>query len=195
MGETVEFRVDRVGLLLEQLDSTIEFSRERLATTTDDEFLWEPSPGAWSIRPRAQARTSAAYGAGEWVLDLERPEPDPSPLPTIAWRIGHLHSGIAGRFEWTFGARAADPETLVDFAPSAQAALEGLWAALDRWRTAIDATPDHELERVGFGQYPHGLDPDVPFLAIVWWVNREVIHHLAEAALLRDLWRHRHQPA
>jgi hypothetical protein len=28
----------------------------------------------------------------------------------------------------------------------------------------------------------------LPFIAIVWWTNRELIHHLAEIALLRDLW-------
>jgi hypothetical protein len=28
----------------------------------------------------------------------------------------------------------------------------------------------------------------LPFIAIVWWTNREFIHHSAEIALLRDLW-------
>jgi hypothetical protein len=29
----------------------------------------------------------------------------------------------------------------------------------------------------------------VPFIEIVWWVNQEVLHHGAEIALLRDLFR------
>ena len=48
-----------------------------------------------------------------------------------------------------------------------------------------------QLDKPGFGQYPYGLDPELPFIGIVWWTNRELIHHLAECALLRDLWRAR----
>ena len=48
---------------------------------------------------------------------------------------------------------------------------------------------DEQLDTPGFGQYPWGLDPEIPFAGIVWWTNRELIHHLAECALLRDLWR------
>ena len=187
----MQVRTDRVGLLVDQLESTVEYSKDRLADTTDEEFLWEPAPGAWSVRPRDAATTNAAYGPGPWVLDMERPEPEPAPVTSMAWRIAHLHSGVAGRFEWTFGARQADPLSLVEFSPSAATALGSLWSAVDEWRAAIDSTPDADLDRVGFGQYPHGLDPELPFIAIAWWTNRELIHHLAEAALLRDLWRHR----
>jgi hypothetical protein len=33
-----------------------------------------------------------------------------------------------------------------------------------------------------------GLDPQIPFIGIIRWTNRELIHHLAEVALLRDLY-------
>jgi hypothetical protein len=42
---------------------------------------------------------------------------------------------------------------------------------------------------VGFGQFPSGLDPRLPFIAVLWWMNKELIHHSAEIALLRDLYR------
>ncbi len=32
------------------------------------------------------------------------------------------------------------------------------------------------------------MDRDLPLIAIVRWMNRETIHHLAEVALLRDLY-------
>jgi hypothetical protein len=53
----------------------------------------EPAPGAWSIRRRGQAPTSKAFGPGEWVLDDDAGDLDPAPVTTIAWRLGHLHSG------------------------------------------------------------------------------------------------------
>jgi len=37
--------------------------------------------------------------------------------------------------------------------------------------------------------YPEGSDPEEPFIEIVWWVNQELLHHGAEIALLRDLYR------
>jgi hypothetical protein len=183
----MDLRTDRVGLLLDQLESWVGISRERLAGLTDEEYRWEPAPGAWSVHRRGEARSARAYGPGEWVLDHDR-DPDPPPVTTIAWRLGHLVSGFAGRWEWTFGSRSVDPVDLVEFTPSAAAAVDQLWAETDRWIASVGATTDEQLDTPGFGQYPYGLDPQLPFVAIVWWVNREFIHHAAEAALLRDLY-------
>jgi hypothetical protein len=36
---------------------------------------------------------------------------------------------------------------------------------------------------------PYGSDAEEMFIDIVWWVNQEVLHHGAEIALLRDLYR------
>ena len=47
---------------------------------------------------------------------------------------------------------------------------------------------DEQLDQIGYGQFPGGLDPKLPFICIVWWTNRELIHHLGEVGLLRDLW-------
>jgi hypothetical protein len=187
----VDLRTDRVGVLLDQLESSCEFSRARLDGLTDEEYLWKPAPGGWSIRPRAQAGTPGAYGPGEWLLDFASPEPDPAPVTTIAWRLGHLTSCFAGRWHWTFGERRQEPKELVDFTPSAALALERFWELIGRWRGSVAAMTDEQLDRPGFGQYPYGLDPQLPFIGIVWWTNRELIHHLAECALLRDLWRAR----
>jgi hypothetical protein len=116
------------------------------------------------------------------------PAPEPPPLTTIAWRLGHLTSGLAGRWEYTFGERSADPNSLVDFSEDAAHALADLSEWVQRWREGLLTLTDKQLEKPGFGQYPWGLDPHIPFLGIIWWENRELIHHLAEAALLRDLY-------
>lgn len=185
----MDVRTDRVGLLLDQLDSSVEISRARLPGLTDEEFRWEPAANCWSIRRRSEAATSWAYGPGEWVLDFEPEDKAPPALvSTIAWRLGHLQSMFAGRWEWTFGSRTGDPADLVDFSPEATATLDSLWQLADRWRTGVERLTDTELDQVGFGQYPWGLDPQLPIISIVWWINRELIHHLAEVALLRDLW-------
>jgi hypothetical protein len=70
-------------------------------------------------------------------------------------------------------------------------ALAGLWVTLDRWRASVAAMIDEQLDTVGFGQYPHGSDPEVPFITVIAEANLELIHHMAEIALLRDLDRTR----
>lgn len=187
----VDIALDRLGALLDQLDSARDLSRRRLGGLSDEEYLWEPVLDCWSIRPRGETVGADAYGPGDWQLDLEINAPDPPPVTTIAWRLGHLTSGIAGRWEWTFGSRQHSPEDLVDFTPGAAKALEEWQFWLSRWREGLTTATPGQLDRVGFSQYPWGLDRGIPFIGTVWWANQEIIHHLAEIALLRDLWRAR----
>lgn len=59
------------------------------------------------------------------------------------------------------------------------------------WRKALLSIDDAALDAVGRSTYPHGSDAEEPFADIVWWVDQEVLHHGAEIALLRDLYRER----
>jgi hypothetical protein len=97
-------------------------------------------------------------------------------------------SAYAGRWEWTFGDRSTPPDDLVDFHADTTL-VDRLWDEIDRWAMAIEDLGDDALDRVGYSQYPDGMDTELPFITIVRWMNRETIHHLAEVALLRDLHR------
>ncbi|MDX6415799.1 MAG: hypothetical protein QOG28_419 [Trebonia sp.] len=66
--------------------------RPRLDGLTDEEYFWEPVPGMWSVRPRAENKSPIALGGGEFTQDFARPAPDPAPATTIAWREA-LHHG------------------------------------------------------------------------------------------------------
>jgi hypothetical protein len=70
-------------------------------------------------------------------------------------------------------------------------ALERYWATMDRWRASVAAMTGEQLNTVGFGQSPNTSDPEVPFITVIWESNVEFIHHMAEIALLRDLYRTR----
>ncbi len=112
-------------------------------------------------------------------------------MTTIAWRLGHLHWCFAGDWEWTFDQQRRPPEQLVDFSTSAAVALERFGATLDRWRASVVAMTDEQLDTVGFGQCPWTDDSEVRFITVIWEANIELIHHTAEIALLRDLYRTR----
>ena len=189
----LSFKTDRLGILMDQLVTSRQISQQRLEGLTDDECFWEPVAGSWSIRRRGTEQTANARGVGDWVLDYEHPEPTPAPLTTIAWRLGHLSAGFWGRWEWTFGERQTPAHDYV-FASSTAEIVDRFWMELDRWQASIATLTDEQLDMIGFGQYP-GLDPHIPFIAIVWWTNREFIHHMSEISLLRDLWANGIRPA
>ena len=203
-------RTDRLGALLDQFDRAREVAQARLdglaspaslpegaplpprmgdGPLTDEEYLWEPAPGAWSIRRRGEAASARPFGPGEWQLDGAIGDPDPTPVTTIAWRLGHLHSCFAGDWEWTFGERRRPPDQLVDFSPSAAVALERFRATLDRWRDSVAAVTPEQLDTVGFDQNPWSSAPEELFITVIAEANLELIHHMAEIALLRDLYR------
>lgn len=147
-------------------------------------------PGRLADPVPRRVRGSRPYGSGDWLIDFGD-RPDPEPVTTIAWRLGHLISMFNDRWEWTFGSRRIAPEVNTAFTPSADEALTELWAGADRWAEGFTKLTDEQLDMIGYGQFPSGLDPQLPIISIFWWMNREFIHHAAEVALLRDLYLRR----
>ncbi len=183
--------MDLNALLLEQLTYHWENqARPRLDDLSDAEYRWEPAPNAWTLRRRGEARSAMAAGGGEWVLDFEYPEPDPSPVPTIAWRLGHVIVGVfAMRNASHFGGEAIDYAS-AQWAPDADGALAQLDAAYAGWVDGVRSLGEARLaEPVGASEGPFAA---LPYGALVLHINREAIHHLAEVALLRDLYRAAH---
>ncbi|MBD0321947.1 MAG: DinB family protein [Aldersonia sp.] len=179
--------MDWTTQLLDQLTFHWEHhARPRLDGLTDQEYLWEPVPGSWSIRPRVEARTSMAAGGGDLLIDWEYPEPEPAPVTTIAWRIGHLTVGVFGaRNAAHFGGPPVDYTTF-DWPGEATVALAELDAAYGRWVAGVRGLGDDGLGRsVGEAE---GVWAEAPFATLVLHIHREAIHHLAEIALLRDLY-------
>jgi hypothetical protein len=179
--------MDWTSQLLEQLTWHWDHqARPRLDGLTDAEYFWEPVPDAWSIRPRSEARTAMAAGGGDLVADFEYPEPVPAPVTTIAWRLGHVIVGVFGaRNGAHFGGPTMDyltAEWPAD-ARSALAQLDDVYAAWVKGVRGLDETRLDEPVGPSEGDFA-----DYPYAALVLHINREAIHHLAEVALLRDLY-------
>lgn len=178
------------ALLLDQLEWHWHNQlRPRLDGLTDAEYLWEPVDGCWSVRPRGEATTSYAAGAGDTVIDFDLPEPSPPPVTTIAWRLGHIAVGV---FAMRLAVHADGPEMdygTVDWPLTADrglALLDAQYAAWTDWVRDLD--DDRLWAPCGPAEGPYA---DRPVATLVLHLNREAIHHGAEIALLRDLYRHR----
>src|SRR5687768_4124843 len=103
---TTEDRPANVAALAAQLDTSTEMLLDRLAGLTDEEYLWDPAPGSWSLRPREHVKTAKASGRGSFVAEYEEETPDPAPMRTIAWLIWHLSAGCIMRADYTIGDRS-----------------------------------------------------------------------------------------
>ena len=178
----------RLAPLLAQFDCALDQLATRLDGLSDAEYFWEPVPHCWSVRPLGKARGNRAHGAGGWVLEGNAPPPEPPPFTTIAWRLCHLARSMFHRADHTIGTRAGTREDYLVPGTAAEARL-ALDVAGSFWREALTSADDAALDQIGRSTYPYGSDPTDPFLAVVWWENRELIHHGAEIALLRDLYR------
>jgi hypothetical protein len=159
--------------------------RPRLEGLMDDEYFWEPVPGCWSVRSRDQA-IAMPVRAGDYIIDFALPEPDPPPVTTIAWRLGHLIVGVFGdRNARYFGGPAISYESY-DYPSTAEGALAALDEHYERWMKGVRALHLSDLaERC---REP-GFEKD-SMAALILHIQREAIHHGAEIALLRDLYRH-----
>ncbi|GAA1486009.1 DinB family protein [Brachybacterium fresconis] len=195
-GEPTGKDGDLPTVLLEQIEYHVrEFARPRLVGLTDQEYYFDPTPGgtAWTIHPRVgdgeTPPTSIQGGSGDVVIDFEFPEPDPAPLTTIAWRLGHIIVGVLGaRSHAHFGGPAADYMSW-DYPDTAQEALAQFDAAYERWIAGVRTWSEEDLQ-VAVGE-AEGPWAEYSRATLVAHINRELIHHLAEIALLRDLWAHR----
>lgn len=161
-------------------------ARHRLTGLTDDEYFWEPVPGSWNLRPRGTGSAPIQAGSGEMVIDFAFPEPSPAPVTTIAWRLGHLLVGVFGaRVASHFGGPPADYDTY-DYPTTASDALARLDAVVGLWVDGVRGLDEEALRRpVGEAEGPWAAEP---MITLVLHIHREAIHHLAEIALLRDLW-------
>ena len=117
------------------------------------------------------------------------PEPDPPPVTTIAWRLGHVIVGVLGmRAASHFGGPPVDYLGF-DYAGTADRARGPLDVAHPRWSPGGGGWDAAGLARpCGPAEGPFA---EHPMAALVLHISRETIHHGAEIALLRDLYRDR----
>jgi len=158
------------------LDSVWPRIRGRLDGLTDNEYLWEPVPGCWSVRRHGDV----------WQVERQVPPPEPPPLTTIAWRTWHIGSECVNGFtQLAFSTKALDLAEREWFptASAALAAMDAAWAVFSKCVHDLDDEAITKELGPAFGPYASSNRAD-----LLLHVADEVIHHGAEIALLRDLY-------
>jgi hypothetical protein len=152
--------------------------RDRIDGLGDDEYFWEPAPRCWTVRPMPN---------GLYRPDMSVLPPDPTPVATIAWRLAHITDILSQSRNATWLGLVPIVDDDLTAAPDAATAIARYGAAVDVWNTYLDAVDDDELARpigsIGRAYAEHSR------ASFVLHEIDEVIHHGAEVALLRDLYR------
>lgn len=166
-------------------------TRSRLAGLTDDEYLWEPVPGCWTIRRTGSGAYRADYT--DRPVAVLRPDTgtgDP-PFTTIAWRLWHLIGCYGGKRnpQWLGVERPPGGFERDDPAPATAAEAT---AVLDRahafWQDLLQELPAASWwEPLGPVAGPYAEEDKA---SLVLHQLDEQIHHGAELGVLRDLYRH-----
>ena len=174
--------------LREQWSSTGTISSEPGSTaspTTNTSGRRCRTPGAYG---RAAARRRPCRSVpGTSRSTTPFPSRSPRPFTTIAWRLGHVIVGVlAARNAAHFGAPAASYETW-EYAGSAATALDQLETQLDVWLAGVRGLGEAGLRVPVGAKEPY---PEASMADLVLHIHRELIHHLSEVCLLRDLYPH-----
>lgn len=161
--------------LVDQLDFHWQGQlRHRFDGLSDEEYFWEPVADCWTLHP-------------DGSIDFAYPPPQPEPFTTIAWRMAHVIVGVlAVRNHAHFGGPPADYLTW-QYATDAATALHQLDDAYAGWIDGVRGLSEADLARpCGPAE---GEWAEHPLIELVLHINRETIHHGAEIACIRDLYR------
>src|SRR4051794_5814693 len=160
--------------LLAQWDTSLEIFLGRMAGLADDEYRWAPTPGAADLVEARDGMLRVTSGEGRSTR-------------TIAWTLAHLADLCWARADHVDGDHAYATESR-PFPGVPAAALEEVRRAAARWRSAVAGASAEQALHVGYSAWPPGMDRDLPFVDIVWWMNRELIAHGSDASAVRDLY-------
>lgn len=169
-----------IAPLLAQFDASLSLLVDRLDGLDEDEYRWSPVPGAADLVPMVGGGV-----VGDELVAADNHGGEP--VRTIAWSLAHLVDGFLTRADHVNGTHSL-AEEYGPFTADPSEAVEELRRAAARWRSAVAGASEEQATQVGYSGYPAGLDRELPFVDIVWWVNRELIHHGADIAVVRDLY-------
>lgn len=159
--------------LLWQFDLAWALADLHLSALVDDDFLWQPAPLCWTVRPDV---------AGVWRPDSADTEPDPIPVPTIGWLTWHIDWWWSVTIDHLTGATPRD-RTDVTWPGNGAVAVARLRESSASWREVVANADDLNAP----SSFPWGADAGRTVAHTVLWVNVELTKNISEIGQLRLL--------
>ncbi|GAA0927301.1 DinB family protein [Pseudonocardia zijingensis] len=161
-------------LLRWQFDLTWSLTEYHLDRLAVDDVLWEPAPLCWTVRRGAD---------GSWSPDWADVEPDPVPVPTIAWVTWHLGWWWGVSADHLRGRAPRDREAVAWPGPAGVAGW--LRDLRDDWAGALGGLTDADLAAPA--AFPWPADAGMTVAQVLAWANAELMKNTAELGQLRLL--------
>lgn len=158
-----------------QFDIAWALTEFHLDALTEDDFGWEPAGLCWTVH---------RDDAGRWHADYADVEPDPVPVPTIAWLTWHIDYWWSAAICALRG-RTPPNATDVDWAGTGHDAVARLRSLADQWRELVAGLTSAQLSEPAV--FPWGAGEGRSVADTVLWVTVELTKNAAEIGQLRLL--------
>ena len=171
--------MDRVQLLLVQMDEAYARLIDRVDGLTEEESFWQPVPESWTVY--------VDQNSGRWTYHYAISDPKPAPITTIAWQLVHLALCKVMYHEWAFGAaRLTFPE--IEVPHTIPQTLELLEVGQRQLRAHLTRLSDAELDQEVLTNWREHW----PAWRIFWTMANHDALHTGAIGQLRDdyCWRH-----
>ncbi|GGO68467.1 DinB family protein [Nonomuraea cavernae] len=165
--------LNRCDLLRWQFDLTWSLFEYHLERLKPDDFLWEPAAHCWTVRHDV---------AGKWVPDWAETEPDPVPVPTIAWLSWHIGWWWSVTIDHA-EQRPPRERAEITWPGDGTSAVEWLRGLRVEWLAVLDRLSDADLDAAA--PFPWPKDSEHTVAHMVAWVNTELLKNAAEIGQLR----------
>ncbi|CAL9493651.1 DinB family protein [Streptomyces pilosus] len=165
----------RTELLRRQFDLTWSLFEYHLERLEPEDFLWEPGPLCWTVRRAPD---------GTWVPDWADTEPDPVPVPTVAWLTWHIGWWWSVTLDHARGHRPRE-RTEITWPGEGRVTVEWLRGLRRDWLALLDGLTDTGLDAPA--SFPSPDDPAHTRAHMLAWVNAELMKNVAEIGQLRLL--------
>ncbi len=146
-----------------------------LSALVEGDFLWEPADLCWTVRPD---------DAGMWRPDFAEVEPDPVPVPTIAWLTWHIDYWWSAAISAMAGGTPADWSDVL-WPGDGAGSVSRLRVLAAQWRNVLSAVSDQDLAAPAV--FPWAADVERTAADTVLWVTVELTKNVAEIGQLRML--------
>lgn len=163
----------RCELLRWQFDLTWSLLDYHLERLDDADPLWEPARLCWTVH---------LSDDGSWVPDWSEQEPDPIPVPTVAWVTWHIGWWWSVTIDHMRG-RTPRERTDVLWPGDAATTVEWLHGLRAAWVDVLDGLTDEHLDAAA--TFPWQGDPAFSVGHTIAWVNMELTKNAAEVGQLR----------
>ncbi|WP_183472494.1 DinB family protein [Mycolicibacterium iranicum] len=158
-----------------QFDLAWALTELHLDALTEADFLWEPADLCWTVHRGED---------GTWVADFAEVEPDPVPVPTIAWLTWHIDFWWSAAIATLAGDELPEP-TSIRWAGTGEQATARVRDLAAQWRNTMSALTSDDLAAPTGFPWPESSGRTVA--DTVLWVTVELTKNAAEIGQLRLL--------